>query len=125
MTRILLVEDDEKNRDMLTKRLRRKGFEVATAADGAEACARVAAEPPDLILMDMLMPVMDGYEATQRLKAQPVTQAIPIIGLTANAMVGDREKVLEAGCEEYEEKPITFDRLLDKIRTLLERGAPS
>jgi CheY-like chemotaxis protein len=125
MTRILLVEDDEKNRDMLTKRLRRRGYDVATAVDGAEACARVAAEPPDLILMDMQMPVMDGYEATRRLKDDPATRAIPIVGLTANAMVGDREKVLGAGCEEYEEKPITFDRLLEKIQALLERGGAS
>jgi CheY-like chemotaxis protein len=122
MAKILLVEDDANNRDMLSRRLQRRGHEVTIAVDGAEACARAAADRPDLILMDIQLPVLDGYEATRRLKADPHTRAIPVIGLTALAMAGDREKVLEAGCDDYDTKPVEFERLLGKIQALLPRG---
>ncbi|MDQ3582311.1 MAG: response regulator [Pseudomonadota bacterium] len=122
MTKILLVEDNEMNRDMLGRRLQRRGYEVLTAVDGAEGVAKAQADAPDLILMDMSLPVMDGWEATRRLKAAPETQAIPIIGLTAHAMSGDREKVMEAGADDYDIKPIEIDRLLEKIQSLLSKG---
>ncbi len=119
MPKILLVDDEEMNRDMLSRRLARQGFEVVQAVDGADAIAKAAAERPDLILMDMKMPVLDGYEATRRIKADPSTVAIPIIGLTAQAMAGDREQVLAVGCQDYDTKPVELPRLLGKIRALL------
>jgi two-component system cell cycle response regulator DivK len=119
MKKILLVEDNEMNRDMLSRRLARKDFEVVIAVDGAEAVKMAESETPALILMDMSLPVIDGWEATRRLKAQAVTKAIPIIALTAHAMSGDREKCLEAGCDDYDTKPIEFKRLLEKIRVQL------
>jgi len=121
MAKILLVEDNEMNRDMLGRRLQRRGFEVLIAVDGAEAVAMAEREGPDLILMDMSLPVMDGWEATRRLKTAPETGAIPVIALTAHAMSGDREKAIEAGCDDYDTKPIEFTRLLGKIETLLNR----
>jgi CheY-like chemotaxis protein len=121
MPKILLVEDNEDNRDMLSRRLKRKNYEVVVAVDGAEACARAAAEHPDLILMDMHLPVFDGWEATRRLKTARETAAIPIIALTADAMSGDREKAVEAGCDDYDTKPVDLNRLLSKMETLLQR----
>jgi two-component system, cell cycle response regulator DivK len=122
MTRVLLVEDNELNRDMLSRRLRRRGFEVLIAPDGARGLALAVAEKPDLILMDMSLPVLDGWEATRRLKATPDTAGIPVIGLTAHAMATDRDKCLEAGCDEYDTKPVELSRLLDKIERLLGTG---
>lgn len=123
MTKILLVEDNEMNRDMLSRRLERKGFVVVLAADG-EAGIRVAQqEMPDLILMDMSLPVLDGWGATRRLKAAPQTRLIPIIALTAHAMSEDREQALAAGCDDYDIKPIEMERLLLKIETLLRARA--
>ena len=119
MAKLLIVEDNEMNRDMLTRRLERKGFTIVVAVDGAEGIAMVRAESPDLILMDMSLPVLDGWEATRQLKAAPETRTIPIIALTAHAMETDREKALQAGCDEYDSKPIEFPRLLEKIATLL------
>jgi len=113
--KILLVEDNEMNMDMLSRRLSRRDFEIITAIDGAQGVAMAQSQRPDLILMDMSLPVIDGWEATRRIKADPETQAIPIIALTAHAMAGDREKALEAGCDDYDSKPIDFDRLLGKI----------
>ena len=120
MAKILLVEDNEMNRDMLTRRLERRGYQVVIAIDGDQGVRRAQAEAPDLILMDMSLPVLDGWEATRRLRAMPATQAIPIIALTAHAMAGDREKALAAGCDDYDTKPIEFARLLGKIQVLLE-----
>ena len=125
MKKILLVEDNEMNRDMLSRRLARKGFEVVIAVDGEEAVRMAESETPALILMDMSLPVIDGWEATRRLKAQAVTKAIPIIALTAHAMSGDREKCLEAGCDDYDTKPIEFKRLLEKIRVQLANFDPT
>jgi CheY-like chemotaxis protein len=122
MTRVLLVEDNEMNRDMLSRRLQRRGFEVLIAADGEQGLAMAAAEQPDLVLMDMSLPVLDGWEATRRLKATPDTAGIPVIGLTAHAMATDREKCLEAGCDDYDTKPVELPRLLDKIERLLGTG---
>lgn len=119
MAKILLVEDNEMNRDMLSRRLTRRGFQVVIAVDGAQGVAMAQTESPDLILMDMSLPVMDGWEATQHLKTAPETQTIPIIALTAHAMAGDREKALAAGCDDYDTKPIEFTRLFSKIQTLL------
>jgi two-component system cell cycle response regulator DivK len=121
--KILLVEDNEMNRDMLSRRLARKGFEVVIAVDGVQAVEMAESETPALILMDMSLPVIDGWEATRRLKAQAVTKATPIIALTAHAMSGDREKCLAAGCDDYDTKPIEFKRLLEKIRAQLENLA--
>jgi CheY-like chemotaxis protein len=121
MTKILLVEDNEMNRDMLSRRLGRKGYEVIMATDGRQAVAMAAAENPDLILMDMSLPVIDGWEATRQVKAAPATRAIPVIALTAHAMAGDREKAIQAGCDDYDTKPIDFPRLLEKMTSLLER----
>jgi two-component system cell cycle response regulator DivK len=118
MTKILLVEDNEMNRDMLSRRLIKKGYEVIMALDGEQALEMARAEAPDLILMDISLPGLDGWEATRRLKARPETQAIPIIALTAHAMAGDREKCLEAGCNDYDTKPVEFPRLLGKIQEL-------
>ena len=116
MTTILLVEDNEMNRDMLSRRLRRKGFELLNAADGISGIEIARAEMPDLILMDISLPVMDGLQATRQLKADDNTSAIPIIALTAHAMSGDREKCLAAGCDDYATKPVEFPELLSKIR---------
>ena len=120
MPTILVVEDNEMNRDMLTRRLERKGFNILTAVDGAGGIALAEAEQPDLVLMDMSLPVIDGWEATRRLKANPATQAIPVIALTAHAMDGDRERALASGCDEYDIKPIDLSRLLVKIAALLD-----
>jgi CheY-like chemotaxis protein len=119
MSRILLVEDNEMNRDMLSRRLARRGYEVLTADDGARGIDAAASEKPDLILMDMSLPVIDGWEATRRLKASEETQAIPVIALTAHAMAADLEKALQAGCDDYDTKPVELPRLLDKIERLL------
>ena len=121
MARILLVEDNELNRDMLSRRLRRRGYDLAVAVDGAEAIAIASAQPFDLILMDMSLPVIDGWEATRRLKAQPHTQQVPIIALTAHAMRGDRDQALAAGCDDYDTKPIDLKRLLNKIKSFLSK----
>lgn len=121
MVRVLLVEDNEMNRDMLSRRLVRKGFEVLTALDGAEALIMAVGEAPALILMDMSLPVLDGWEATRRLKADPATALIPVIGLTAHAMEGDRERCLAAGCDDYDTKPVDLSRLLEKMARLLDR----
>lgn len=119
MIKILLVEDNDMNRDMLSRRLTRRGLNVVIAVDGEQGIAMAEAEAPDLILMDMSLPVLDGWSATRRLKASHQTQQIPIIALTAHAMSGDREKCLEAGCDDYDTKPIEFSRLLSKIQALL------
>ncbi|HEX8173027.1 MAG TPA: response regulator [Thermoanaerobaculia bacterium] len=119
MTTILIVEDNEMNRDMLSRRLRTRGYEVLLAVDGADGIDVARATPPDLILMDMSLPVIDGWEATRRMKSDVALQAIPIIALTAHAMATDREKALEAGCDDYDTKPIELPRLLAKMETLL------
>jgi two-component system, cell cycle response regulator DivK len=119
MAKILIVEDNEMNRDMLSRRLIRRGYEVVMAVDGEEGVTAAKSECPDLILMDMSLPVIDGWEATRRLKAEPQTQGIPVIGLTAHAMAGDREKVIDAGCDDYDTKPVELPRLLQKIEALL------
>ena len=121
MTKILLVEDNEMNRDMLSRRLARKGYEVIMALDGRQAVEMATAANPDLILMDMSLPVIDGWEATRQVKAAPATRAIPVIALTAHALAGDREKAIQAGCDDYDTKPIDFPRLLEKMTSLLER----
>jgi CheY-like chemotaxis protein len=121
MAKILLVEDNELNRDMLSRRLMRRGFEVLMAEDGEQCVHMARTETPDVILMDMSLPVVDGWEAARRLKAAPETRPIPIIALTAHAMSGDRERALEAGCDDYDTKPVDFALLLAKIRALLER----
>jgi two-component system, cell cycle response regulator DivK len=119
MPKILLVEDNEMNRDMLSRRLTRKQYEVLVAVDGGEGVEMARSEAPDLILMDMSLPVMDGWEATRLLKASPETGSIPIIALTAHAMSGDREKAMEAGCDDYDIKPVELPRLLAKMEALL------
>ena len=119
MHRILYVEDNENNVYMLTRRLTRHGFEVMVAADGAQGVEIARSEHPDLILMDLNMPVLDGWEATRQLKSAPETRAIPIIALSAHAMSGDRERALEAGCDDYDTKPVQIDSLLTKMRALL------
>ncbi len=119
MVKILLVEDNEMNRDMLTRRLQRKGYEVVIAVDGEEAVRMAQSQAPDLILMDIRLPVMDGREAMRRIKIMPETQSIPIIALTAHAMAGDMEKFVEAGCDDYDTKPIDLPRLLEKMQALL------
>ena len=125
MAKILIVEDNEMNRDMLSRRLARRGYTVVIAVDGEQGLAAAQAEIPDVILMDMSLPVMDGWEATRRLKAEAATRAIPVIGLTAHAMTGDRDKALAAGCDDYDTKPIELPRLLEKIEALLARsGGP-
>ena len=123
MSKILLVEDNEMNRDMLSRRLARRGFEVVMAVNGAEGIAMAESEHPDLILMDMSLPVVDGWEASRRLKAAAATANIPIIALTAHAMSGDRQRALDAGCNDYDTKPIEFQRLLAKIEALLKTEA--
>ena len=125
MPKLLLVEDNEENRDGLSRHLRRKGYEVLVAADGRQGVETARTQAPDLILMDMSLPVLDGWEATRLLKATAETRHIPVIALTAHAMAGDREKALEAGCDEYDTKPIEFARLLGKIQALLDKTAPS
>jgi two-component system, cell cycle response regulator DivK len=119
MSKILVVEDNEMNRDMLSRRLQRRGYEVVIAVDGQEGVALAQSEVPDLILMDMSLPVLDGWEATRQLKAASETKSIPIVALTAHAMSDDREKALEAGCDDYDTKPIEMPRLLAKVEALL------
>ncbi|MGB3386891.1 MAG: response regulator [Pseudaminobacter sp.] len=119
MVRILLVEDNEMNRDMLSRRLSRRGFEVLLAENGQVGVELTASEKPDLILMDMSLPVMDGWEATRRIKADPSTSGIPVIALTAHAMASDREMALQAGCDDYDSKPVDLARLIQKIEQLL------
>jgi two-component system cell cycle response regulator DivK len=119
MPKILVVEDNEPNRDMLTRRLARKGFETVVAVDGLQGVDIARDAQPDLVLMDMSLPVLDGWEATRRIKAAPETRHIPVIALTAHAMAGDKERALEAGCDDYDTKPVEFSGLLEKIETLL------
>lgn len=119
MSRVLLVEDNEMNRDMLSRRLRKKGFEVDMALDGAQGVEMARSGAYDIVLMDMSLPVIDGWEATRQLRATPETQAIPIIALTAHAMSGDRDRAMDAGCSDYDTKPVEIDRLLLKMNTLL------
>ena len=121
MTKILLVEDNEMNRDMLSRRLERKGFEVVIAVDGQQGVAMSLTESPDLVLMDMSLPVMDGWAATTVIKDNSATAGIPVIALTAHAMSGDREKALAAGCDDYDTKPVEMARLLEKIKALLQK----
>ncbi len=123
MAKILLVEDNELNRDMLSRRLTRRGYTVVVAEDGEQALEMARSERPDLVLMDMSLPGIDGWEATRRLRADPGIAGIRVIALTAHAMAGDRERALEAGCNDYDTKPVEMDRLLQKIATQL--GAPS
>ena len=119
MSKILLVEDNEMNRDMLSRRLQRKGFEVVIAVDGQTGVEMASSSKPDIILMDLSLPVIDGWEATRRIKADPATQGIPVIALTAHAMAGDEQKALEAGCDDYDIKPVNLQRLLGKIESFL------
>ena len=119
MTRVLLVEDNEMNRDMLSRRLTRRGFEVIFAVDGQQGVDLARSERPDIILMDMSLPVLDGWEATRRVKADDATRSVPVIGLTAHAMSGDYERAIEAGCDDYDTKPVELDRLIGKIERLL------
>lgn len=123
MPRILLVEDNEMNRDMLSRRLTKRGYEVAIAMDGVEGVNKARTSMPDLILMDMSLPLKDGWEATADLKGDAMTNHIPIIGLSAHAMEGDRDKAMQAGCDDYDTKPVELDRLLGKIEKLLSRTA--
>jgi two-component system, cell cycle response regulator DivK len=123
MAKILLVEDNEMNRDMLSRRLIRNGHEVSIAIDGQQGVDMALAQLPDLILMDMSLPVIDGWEATRRVRANDATRGIPVIALTAHAMAGDREKAMEAGCDDYDTKPVEITRLLSKITTLLATKA--
>jgi CheY-like chemotaxis protein len=123
VVKILLVEDNEMNRDMLSRRLRRNGYEVVIAIDGQQGVDMAAAESPDLILMDMSLPVIDGWEAARRVRENEATRKIPVIALTAHAMAGDREKAIEAGCDDYDTKPVEITRLLGKITALIESGA--
>jgi two-component system, cell cycle response regulator DivK len=124
MTKILLVEDNELNRDMLSRRLQRRGFEVVNAVNGQEGVEMAHSEAPELILMDISLPIMDGWEAARKIKKSPKMRSTPIIALTAHAMVGDREKSLEAGCDDYDTKPIDFQRLLQKMKILMEKKTP-
>lgn len=119
MTKVLLVEDNELNRDMLTRRLQRRNYEIVLAEDGLAGVRLAAEASPDLILLDMSLPELDGWEAARRLKADPATSSIPIIALTAHAMAGDRERALQAGCDDYDTKPIELPRLLEKMSNLL------
>ena len=124
MPRILLVDDNAENRRFLSRRLQRRGFEVLEAVDGAAAVDMAGTEKPDLILMDMNMPAVDGWEATRRIKADPASSSVPVVGLTAHALTGDRERAIEAGCADYHTKPVDFPRLLEQIESLL-RGRPA
>jgi CheY-like chemotaxis protein len=125
MPRILLVEDNEMNRDMLSRRLARKGYEVVLAVDGQQGVDMAKSQAPELILMDMSLPVLDGWEATRQLKADDATRHIPVIALTAHAMAGDEEKARDAGCDDYDTKPVELPRLLGKIEALLARKSSS
>lgn len=128
MSKILLVEDNEMNRDMLSRRLVKRGYEVVIAVDGEEGVARARSESPDLILMDMSLPVVDGWEATRRIKADPATREIPVIALTAHAMAGDEEKARRAGCDDFDTKPVELTRLLSKLEALVKKrpaGTPA
>jgi CheY-like chemotaxis protein len=122
MAKILLVEDNDLNRDMLSRRLARRGYEVAVAVDGREAVEQALDQVPDLVLMDMSLPVLDGWSATRELRADARTRGIPVIALTAHAMADDRRKALDAGCDDFDTKPVEFSRLLSKIEALLARG---
>jgi two-component system cell cycle response regulator DivK len=122
LSKILLVEDNEMNRDMLTRRLQRRGYEVVVAVDGAQGLAMARSETPAIVLMDISLPVLDGWEATRRLKMAPETKSIPVIALTAHAMTGDRERCIEAGCDDFDTKPVEIARLVGKIETLLQRS---
>ena len=122
MPKILIVEDNEMNRDMLSRRLARQGFEVAMAVDGKQGVEMASSEKPDLILMDMSLPVMNGWEATEKVKSNPATKNIPVIALTAHAMSEDREKCIAAGCNDFDTKPVDLPRLLEKIKALLPAG---
>jgi two-component system cell cycle response regulator DivK len=124
MPRLLIVDDNEQNRDLLSRRLQRRGFDVLLANDGQAGVEMARAEKPDLILMDMNMPEMDGWEATRMIKATPDAAAVPVIALTAHAMTGDRERALESGCSDYHTKPVEFQKLLAQIETLLQRRQP-
>jgi two-component system, cell cycle response regulator DivK len=119
MAKVLLIEDNEMNRDMLSRRLIRRGFQVVFAMDGQQGVDLARSERPDIILMDMSLPVIDGWEATRRVKADDATRSVPVIGLTAHAMAGDREKAIEAGCDDYDTKPVELDGLIGKIERLL------
>jgi two-component system, cell cycle response regulator DivK len=121
MTKVLLVEDNELSRDMLSRRLTRRGFEVVCAVNGQQGVELVRSEAPDIILMDFSLPVVDGWEATRRLKADDATRDVPVIGLTAHAMSGDHEKAIEAGCDEYDTKPVDLDRLIKTIERLMKK----
>jgi two-component system, cell cycle response regulator DivK len=121
MPTVLVVEDNEASREGLSRHLKRKGYKTLIAVDGREGVYVACAEMPDIILMDMSLPILDGWEATRKLKSTPQTRAIPIIALTAHAMAGDREKALEAGCDDYDTKPVEFARLLAKIQSLLDK----
>jgi two-component system cell cycle response regulator DivK len=123
VAKILLVEDNEMNRDMLSRRLKRNGYEVSIAIDGQQGVDMALAEQPDIILMDMSLPVIDGWEATRRIKASDATREVPVIALTAHAMAGDREKAMEVGCDDYDTKPVELARLLGKIAALLKPTA--
>lgn len=125
MPKVLLVEDNEMNRDMLSRRLIRRGFEVSIAVDGAEGVARCERELPDLVIMDLGLPVMDGWEATKRIKAAPATQHIPVIALTAHAMMGEEERAMQAGCDDFETKPVELPRLLAKMAAQLKLPPPA
>ena len=124
MAKVLLVEDNEMHRDMLARRLVRRGFEVVSALNGKQGVDLARSEKPDIILMDMSLPIMDGWEATRCMKSDDATRSVPVIALTARAMSGDREKAIEAGCDDYDTKPVEFDRLIGKIERLLgnEKG---
>ena len=124
MPKALLIEDNEMNRDMLSRRLARHGYEVITASDGSTGVATAIAALPDIILMDMGLPVMDGWQATQKIKANPATAGIPVLGLSAHAMEGDRDKALSAGCDDYDTKPVEINRLLAKMAALLKASKP-
>jgi two-component system, cell cycle response regulator DivK len=125
MAKVLLVEDNEMNRDMLSRRLVRRGFEVIFAVDGQQGIDLAKSERPDIILMDLSLPVVDGWEAARRVKADDATRGVPVIGLTAHAMAGDREKAIEAGCDDYDTKPVELERLISKIEKLLGGGKPN
>ncbi len=125
MAKILLVEDNEMNRDMLSRRLMKRGYEVVIAVEGEQGVALARTDSPDIVLMDMSLPVLDGWEATRRLKSDPATRQIPIIALTAHAMAGDREKAREAGCDDFDTKPVELPRLLSKIEGLLQKRNPA
>jgi len=128
VTRILLVEDNEMNRDMLSRRLARRGYEVVIAVDGEEGVARARSDCPDLVLMDMSLPVVDGWEATRRIKSDPASRGIPVIALTAHAMAGDEEKARGVGCDDFDTKPVELPRLLSKLEALVRKrpaGSPA